>query len=188
MKTFQAINRNKWRAWLKKNHATEKEIWLVYYKKHTGKQTILYRESVEEAICFGWIDGLKKRIDDEKYTHRFTIRRAKSKWSPLNISLAKKMIEEKKMTRFGLTFFEKRIAYDEEFIRSGSSISGVLTPEIEQSLKNNKNAWNNFLKLTPSHKKQLIGWLMSAKKEITKQKRLKEVIDSLKQNRKLGMK
>ncbi len=61
MKTFQAINRNEWRDWLKKNHATEKEIWLVYYKKHTGKQSILYRESVEEAICYGWIDGLKKK-------------------------------------------------------------------------------------------------------------------------------
>ncbi len=98
------------------------------------------------------------------------------------------MIEEKKMSTFGLAFYNKRIEYDKEFIKPSSSISAVLTPEIEQSLKNNKNAWNNFLKLAPSHKKQLIGWLMSAKKEITKQKRLKEVIDLLKQNSKLGMK
>ena len=188
MKTFQAKNRNEWRDWLKKHHTSEKGIWLVYYKKHTGKTTIKYRDSIEEAICFGWIDGIKKRIDEEKYTHRFTIRKTKSKWSPLNISLAKKMIAEKKMTQFGLTFFEQRIEYDEEFIKSRSSISNALTPEIKQALKNNENAWNNFLKLAPSHKKQFVGWLMSAKKEITKQKRLTEAISLLEQNRKLGMK
>ena len=188
MKTFQAKNRNEWRDWLIKYHTSEKEIWLVYYKKNTGKSTIKYRDSVEEAICFGWIDGIKKRIDEEKYMHRFTIRKTKSKWSPLNISLAKTMIEENKMTRFGFTIFEQREEYDEEFIKSRGSISNVLAPEIEQSLKNNKNAWNNFLKLTPSNKKQYIGWLMSAKKEKTKQKRVAEVISLLEQNRKLGMK
>lgn len=188
MKSFQAKNRKDWRDWLKKNHANEKEIWLVYYKKHTGEPTIEYMDSVEEAICFGWIDGIKKRIDDERYAHKFTLRKVKSKWSPLNIRLAKKMIKERKMTSFGLTFFEQRIEYDKEFIKARASNEIVLTPEIEQVLKNNENAWRNFLKLAPSYKKQYVGWLISAKKEITKQKRLEEAIKLLEQNRKLGMK
>jgi len=188
MKSIQAKNRMEWRDWLKKNHATEKEIWLLYYKKHTGKPTIMYRDSVEEAICFGWIDGLKKRIDDEKYAHRFTIRKARSKWSPLNISIAKRMIKENKMTGFGLTFYKQRIEYDKEFIKARVSNKTRLSSEIEQEFKRNEKAWNNFLKLSPGNKMQYSTWIMSAKKEITKQKRMKEAIELLKQNRKLGMK
>ncbi len=188
MKSFQAKNRREWRDWLKKNHVNEKEIWLVYYKKHTGKATVAYMDSVEEAICFGWIDGIKKRVDDEKYAHKFTLRKVKSKWSPLNIRLAKKMIKERQMTNFGLTFFEKRIEYNKDFIKSHSSNEIVITPEIEQVLRNNEKAWSNFLKLAPSYKKQYIGWLISAKKELTKQKRLEEAIKLLEQNQKLGMK
>ncbi|NOY37670.1 MAG: bacteriocin-protection protein [Chlorobi bacterium] len=188
MKTFQAKSRKEWRDWLKKNHAREKEIWLVYYKKHTGKPTIEYMDSVEEAICFGWIDNIKKRIDDEKYAHKFTVRKVKSKWSPLNIRLAEKMIKEKKMTSAGLTFFEQRIEYDKEFIKTRASDEITLTQEIEQELKKNEKAWRNFLKLAPGYKKQYVLWLISAKKEITKQKRLEEAIILLEQNRKLGMK
>jgi uncharacterized protein YdeI (YjbR/CyaY-like superfamily) len=84
-----ASDRDEWRCWLKKHHAEMDEVWLVYYKKHIGKASITYRESVEEALCFGWIDGIKKGIDGERYAHRFSPRRAKSKWSPLNISLAR---------------------------------------------------------------------------------------------------
>jgi len=188
MKVFQAENRKEWRNWLKKNHFNEKEIWLVYYKKHTGKPTIKYLESVEEAICFGWIDGTKKRIDDEKYAHRFTVRKEKSKWSANNIKLAEKMIKEKKMTNYGLAFFKQRIEYEKEFIQARASNEISLTPEMEQVLKNNEKAWNNFLKLTPGYKKQYTMWLVNAKREVTKQKRMKEAIRLLEQNLKLGMK
>ncbi len=188
MNSFQAKNREEWRDWLIKNHARKKEIWLVYYKKHTGKPPIEYMDSVEEAICFGWIDGIKKRIDDERYSHRFTLRKAKSKWSPLNVKIAQQMIKEKKMTSFGLTFFEQRIEYDKEFLNTHTSNEIRFTPEIEQILKSNKKAWHNYLKLAPSYKKQYVGWLTSAKREITKQNRLKEAIKLLEQNRKLGMK
>ena len=188
MKSFQAKNRDDWREWLKKNHTTQKEIWLVYYKKHTEKQTISYRDSVEEALCFGWIDGTKKRIDEERYTHKFTIRRTKSKWSLLNIKLAEKLIKERKMTSFGLSYFEQRIEYDNELIIDSASNELALTPEIERVLKRNEKAWSNFKKLAPGYKKQYIGWLTSAKKEGTIQKRLKEAVQLLEQNRKLGMK
>ncbi|MBR9702602.1 hypothetical protein GOV10_01070 [Candidatus Woesearchaeota archaeon] len=91
---FFATNRKEWRAWLKKNHAKEKEVWLVYYKKHTDKLSVTYRESLEEALCFGWIDGIKRSLSEEEYTHRFTPRREKSKWSPRNIKLAQEMIKK----------------------------------------------------------------------------------------------
>lgn len=80
---IKASSRSEWRAWLVDNHATKNDVWLVYYKKHTGKTSVTYMESVKEALCFGWIDGIKKSIDDETYMHRFTPRKPGSKWSPL---------------------------------------------------------------------------------------------------------
>jgi len=145
-------------------------------------------DSVEEALCFGWIDGLKKRISDETYTHRFSPRKANSRWSPLNITLAKQMIKEGKMTKHGLTVFKQRITYDKKFLKSKSSREISFTPEIEKELKTNIKAWNNFSNLAPSYRKEYILWLFNAKKKETKQKRLKEAIKLLEMNQKLGMK
>jgi uncharacterized protein YdeI (YjbR/CyaY-like superfamily) len=183
-----ASNRAEWRRWLKTHHAREHEVWLIYYKKHTAKATISYRESVEEALCFGWIDGLKKRIDDERYAHRFTPRRAKSKWSPLNISLAQELIASKKMTRAGLAAFEQRRNYEEAFLKTREAGTTRLPPEIEKILKANHAAWENFNRLAPGYRKQYTGWLCSAKKPETRERRLKEAIRLLKQNKKLEMK
>ena len=183
-----ASGRKEWRSWLIENHAKAEEVWLIYYKKHTGKPTIAYTDSVEEALCFGWIDGLKKSIDSEKYTYRFTPRKRGSKWSPLNIKLAKKMIEEGKMTEAGLAAFNQRVSYDEELLKAINAKEIPLTPEIENGLKANKQAWNNFNNLAPSYRKQYVGWLRSAKKPETREKRLKEAIKLLTRNEKLGMK
>lgn len=188
MKIFQANNRDEWRDWLEENHDKEKEIWLAYYKKHTQKPTISYIESVEEAICFGWIDGIKKRIDDEKYVHRFTPRKLNSKWSPVNIEIAKKMIGEGRMANAGLTAFGQRKEYDKDFLKLRSSVAENFTPEIEQVLRKNETAWINFIKLASNHRKQYILWINSAKKDETKQKRLMEAIKLLEQNKKTGMK
>ena len=188
MNTFHAKTREDWRNWLEKNHSIAKEVWLVYYKKHTGKLSVSYKCSVEEAICFGWIDGIKKRINDEQYAHRFTARKTKSKWSPLNIEIAEQMIKANKMTSAGLTAFRKRIEYDREIMIKKGLAEVSLDPNLEQVLKNNAKAWHNFVHLAPGYKKQMILWIESAKKEATKKKRLKEVISLLEQNRKLGLK
>lgn len=111
-------SREEWRSWLKKDQARTEEVWLVYYKKHTGTLSISYMDSVEEALCFGWIDGIKKRIDEEKYTHRFTPRKSKSKWSEINVRLAKKMIDEGKMTPLGFTVFEQRLDYGDDILEA----------------------------------------------------------------------
>ena len=185
---FHETNRKEWRFWLKKNHSKADEVWLVYYKKQTGKPSIGYGDSVEEALCFGWIDGLKKRLDEQRYVHRFTPRKAVSKWSPLNVSLAKKMIKENKMTQAGLAAFNKRVSYGEEILKIKSGNETALIPEIEKKLKANKKAWDNFNNLAPGYRKQYVGWIMNAKKQETRQKRMEEAIKLLTRNEKLGMK
>lgn len=101
-KTLYVTTRKDWRAWLDKNHQKEKEIWLVYYKKHANMPRIPYNDAVEEALCFGWIDSTVKRIDEDKYTQRFSPRSNKSQWSEMNKERARRLIEQKKMTQAGL--------------------------------------------------------------------------------------
>jgi uncharacterized protein YdeI (YjbR/CyaY-like superfamily) len=187
-KRFHPAGREEWRAWLRDNHADADEVWLVYYKAHTGKPSVSYRESVEEALCFGWIDGIRKSIDDGRYCHRFSPRRAKSKWSPLNIELARKMIAQGRMTPAGQACFERREEYAEAFLRAREQPVFRLTREMERALKDNPPAWDNFKRLAPGYRKQYAAWLVSAKKPETRAKRLAEAIALLRENRKLGMK
>ena len=181
-------DRQAWRTWMENNHDTCTEVWLVFYKKHTGRTCLRYREAVEEAICFGWIDGLTKRIDEDRYAYRFTPRKQKSKWSPLNISLAERMIAEGKMTAAGRAAFDRRKHYDERFLQARRSGELTLPPAIEEALRSNEAAWKNYLALAPGYRKQYAGWLTSAVKPATRARRLKEALRLLEQNKKLGMK
>jgi uncharacterized protein YdeI (YjbR/CyaY-like superfamily) len=181
-------DREAWRNWLTENHASAKEVWLVYYKKHTGKASVSYIDSVKEALCFGWIDGLKKRIDDETYAHRFTPRKARSKWSPQNIGLAKDLIESGLMTEAGLAVFKQGRTYEEDRLKILRARQFALTAETERALKASQKAWDNFNQLAPGYRKQYAAWLQSAKKPETRKRRLDELISCLEENRKLGMK
>ena len=183
-----AADRRRWRSWLRQNHARLDEAWLVYYKKQTGKATVSYRDSVEEALCFGWIDGLRHSIDAERYAIRFTPRRQGSMWSLLNIELAEKMIDAGQMTAAGLVVFERRQGYDWKVLKASASREIPLTPEIEIFLKRHKRAWKNFNSLAPSYRKQYAAWLRSAKRQETLHRRLKEAVKLLAANEKLGMK
>jgi uncharacterized protein YdeI (YjbR/CyaY-like superfamily) len=188
MKTKLCVSsREEWRTWLQKNHDKSDVVWLVYYKKHTGKPSINYADSVEEALCFGWIDSIKKSIDEERYAYKFTPRRSKSKWSPLNIKRAKKLIDKGEMTQAGLELFNQRVDYSDEFIKARASKELSIPAEIEAVLKSNGEAWKNFTNLAPGYKKQYVGWLVTAKKPETKERRLKKAIQLLKENKKLGM-
>jgi uncharacterized protein YdeI (YjbR/CyaY-like superfamily) len=180
-------NREKWRNWLQEHHDNTAVAWLVFYKKHTGTDCISYRDSVEEALCFGWIDGLKRRIDEDRYAYRFTARKKNSKWSPLNISLAEKMIAGKKMTPAGLQAFGERKTYDPEFLQTRTSKEVSLPPEIEDSLRKNKNPWENYKKMAPGYRRKYAGWIISAKRPETRKKRLEQAILMLEQNKKPGM-
>jgi uncharacterized protein YdeI (YjbR/CyaY-like superfamily) len=181
-------NRKEWRTWLEINHDKQREIWLIFYKIHIKKPCISYNDSVEEALCFGWIDSIKKRIDDEKYTFKFTPRRKTSKWSPSNIKRVEKMIKEGKMKEIGLNHYKLRGHYNEkeEKLRKLKKIE--LPKDLESKIRLNSVAWKNFNELAPSYKKQYILWLTTAKREETKERRLKEAITLLEKKQKLGMK
>ena len=181
-------DRDKWRAWLKKNHKTKKEIWLIYYKKHTGKPRIPYDDAVEEALCFGWIDSTVKRLDDEKYAQKFTPRNTRSVWSELNIKRARKMIEENKMTQAGLLKCKDVLKGAAKKPKSKPQKMEIVIPtDLKKALTKNKKAQKNFKNFAPSYKRMYIGWINSAKKKETKEKRITRVVEWSALNQKPGM-
>jgi len=187
-KTLYVVNRDDWRAWLKKNHQTAKDIWLIYYKKHTSKPRIPYEDAVEEALCFGWIDSTVKRIDDEKYAQKFTPRSDKSKWSQLNIKRAKKMIKQKRMTKAGLAKFkEVDKKRKKELIAKPTNKKLVFPVDLKKALATNKKALQNFDNFAPSYKKLYVGCIMDAKRKETREKRIKQTVKWSAQNKKPGM-
>jgi len=182
-------NRDEWREWLTKNHKIKKEIWLIYYKKHTGKPRIPYNDAVEEAICLGWIDSTVKKLDGEKYSQKFTPRSAKSKWSRLNIQRAKKMMEAGRITKSGLVKCQDAIKNSEKDPRAKPSKKKLTIPtDLKEELSAKEKVWKNFNNLAPSYQRLYIGWITDAKKEETRKRRLKEAMTLLKQNKRLGMK
>jgi uncharacterized protein YdeI (YjbR/CyaY-like superfamily) len=187
-KTIYAPDRNTWHVWLEKHAASEEEIWLIYYKKCSGKPRISYEDAVEEALCFGWIDSLVQRVDEEKYAQKFTPRKAGSKWSELNKRRVVKLVSEGRMTQAGLDkvdFAVDEVEFDKPRDRKPEP---ELSPSIQEILKENEIGWKNFNKLAPSHRRNYIRWIMDAKKEETRKKRAGEALKLLMQNRKLGMK
>lgn len=189
MKTLYVINRKNWRKWLEKNHDKEKEIWLIYYKQHTNKPSINYDDSVEEALCFGWIDSIIKRIDDEKYARKFTPRTDTTKWSAVNKERVKKLIKQGRMTKIGVAKIARDILNKkEQTLREKLKNNLIIPVNIKNQLMTNQTAWVNFNKLAPSYKRNYIGWITSAKKIETQMKRVQEAIRLLKENKKLGLK
>jgi uncharacterized protein YdeI (YjbR/CyaY-like superfamily) len=173
---------------LKENHSIIREVWLIYYKKHTGKPRIPYDDAVEEALCFGWIDSTVKRIDDEKYCQKFTPRNLKSIWSEHNKRRVAKMIKQGKMTKHGMEKV-KAAKKNGEWYKTAEAVKEFKMPQaLSQLLAANKKAGEFFNELSASHKKQYIGWIASAKKVETKEKRAGEAITLLKKKQKLGMK
>jgi uncharacterized protein YdeI (YjbR/CyaY-like superfamily) len=186
-KTLYFTCREKWRAWLTKNHQTETEVWLIYYKKHSGRPRIRYDHAVEEALCFGWIDSIVKRIDDEKFMQKFTPRRDSTKWSAVNIRRLRKVIREGRMTDAGLAKIDLAILREEAQPKQGKGDVDI-PPFVKQALLANAKVWENFRNLTPSRRRYYVDWIMEAKKEETRERRLREAVSLLEQNKKLGLK
>ncbi len=180
-------DRVEWREWLEENHDTETEIWLIYYKKHTGVKRIPYDDAVEEAICFGWIDSIVKRIDDERYMQKFTPRKDRSSWSELNRKRAELMIAEGLMTGAGMS--KVRAARENGLWEKKPVKKEGLTvpPDLEKALFD-AGAQENFGNMPPSSRKHYIGWIESAKREETRRKRIEESVSLIRQNKRLGMK
>lgn len=163
------------RKWLEKNAAKKQELLVGFYKISTAKPSMTWSESVDEAICFGWIDGIRKSFNEEAYTIRFTPRKTNSIWSNVNIKKAEELIKTKRMQPAGLAIFNLRKT-EKSGIYAFEVGEVQLPAQFEKLLKANKKAWAYFQKLAPSYKKTSIHWVISAKQETTQIKRMQSLI------------
>ena len=172
--TFFA-NQSDFRRWLKKNHQKETVLLVGFYKVNTGNPSITWSQSVDEALCFGWIDGVRTSIDNNSYQIRFTPRKANSIWSAVNIKKIEILMQLGLMHPAGIASFEKRKEAKSK-IYSHENEAVEFAPNFEKQFKANKKAWNYFQSLAASYKKLSTHWVMGAKQETTQLKRLKELI------------
>lgn len=166
---------SEFRLWLEKNHLLESELLVGFYKTTTDKPSMTWTQSVDQALCFGWIDGVRKSIDYESYCIRFTPRKKSSIWSAVNIKKVEILTEQGLMNEAGINIFKHRTeskskiyAFEKEEVQ--------LSQEFEQIFKDNKIAWEYFQTLAPTYRKPSLNWVMSAKQESTQIKRLHELI------------
>lgn len=164
-------DQNAFRKWLEKNHKTKAELLVGFYKVSTGKPSMTWSESVDQALCFGWIDGVRKSIDEKSYQIRFTPRKPGSVWSAVNVKKVEALTKSGQMTEAGLEAF-KKLQENKSKIYSYEKSPARLSAEYEKLFRRNKAAWNYFQELAPSYRKASINWVMTAKQENTRLKRL----------------
>lgn len=175
MKSIFFTTQEDFRRWLEENHASETEIIVGYYKVGSGKHSMTWSESVDQALCFGWIDGVRRKVDEESYCIRFTPRKAKSVWSAVNIAKVAELMKQGLMMPAGIAAFEKReeskskiYAYENELKK--------FSDEFEKRFKANEKAWEFFEKQANWYKKQMTSWVMTAKQEATRQSRFEKLL------------
>jgi uncharacterized protein YdeI (YjbR/CyaY-like superfamily) len=163
------------RKWLEENHEKATELLVGFYKIGSGKPSMSWSESVDQAICFGWIDGVRRKVDEESYSIRFTPRKANSVWSAVNIEKVRVLTEKGLMMPAGIAAFEKR-KEDKSRIYAYESERKEFSEEFEKQFKKNKKAWEFFESQANWYKKQMIHWVMSAKQEATRARRIEKLI------------
>ncbi|MFA7707999.1 MAG: YdeI/OmpD-associated family protein [Candidatus Pacearchaeota archaeon] len=180
-KTLYIVKRKDWRAWLAKNHNKEKEIWLIYYKKASGKPRISYNDCVEEALCYGWIDSIAKGIDEEKYCQRFSPRRKTSVLSEMNKERIRNLIKNKQMTEFGMKAVENLFSKDD-------SKEFIIPKDILEELKKDKRVWENYQKFPEHYKRIRISYIERARNRGKQEfeKRLNNFIKMTAKNKRFG--
>lgn len=180
-------NRKEWREWLEKNHTSFDEVWLIYYKKQSGKPRIAYADAVEEALCFGWIDGKIKRINEDYYIQRFTPRRPGSRWSKYNIERVQRLIKHGLMKPEGMELYRKALERPELVYDNKKDGEPKIPVDLLESLLKNDLAYTNFRKFSPSARRMYIEWLNSAKKAETRPRRIDKIIERAEKNLPPGM-
>jgi uncharacterized protein YdeI (YjbR/CyaY-like superfamily) len=179
-----AKGRQEWRRWLEENHATSQGVWLVFYKKGSGKPSVTYQEAVEEALAFGWIDSLVNAMDDLRYKQVFTPRKPRSSWSRLNKQRVEKLILSGAMTKAGLAKVEA--AKQDGSWYSLDSVENLEIPQdLAFALANSPLALKNFMASSPSVRKIAIRWINDAKRPQTREKRIREIVLKAKENKKI---
>jgi uncharacterized protein YdeI (YjbR/CyaY-like superfamily) len=186
VKTFVAQTAGQWRQWLVEHHDSESEVWLVFYKVHTSRRSIAYLDALDEALCFGWVDSLVKRLDDSRYARKFTPRKAKSRWSTINRKRYAALKASGRLKPGGIN----RAPTDRS---SGPrpprfQMPATIPRYIQAALRKQPAAWQHFEGLAPSHRRRYLGWIESAKREDTRARRLQEAIRLLTAGKPLGLK
>ena len=170
------------RAWLEKNH-TRNELWVGFYRKGTGKKGTTYHEALDEALCFGWIDGIKRKVDDLRYTHRFTPRKAKSKWSDVNLKRYAELEAEGRIEPPGAA---ARARFDPaQHTPYSFETRPELAPEYQRVFASDEAAWAFFQAQPPGYRRTAAHWIMSAKRSETRERRLQQMIDCSREGERL---
>ena len=180
MKQKTVYTVNDFKNWLIKNHNKETKVEIIVYRKHTGKPSPSHRELMGEAICFGWIDTILRKLDENRYIRTFSKRNKNSKWSNNTIQYGKELVKQKKMTPLGLKYFKeglKKPTHD-----FGIPANPTIPDELKKALEKNKKAKDNFEKFTPSIKKMAYRWILRGKREETRVKRIKLLVERAKNN------
>lgn len=175
IKTFYAKTQKEWRKWLEKNHQSEKSIWLIIYKKESGTPSVYYTDAVDEAICFGWIDSKPNKRDDESYYQFFAKRNIKSNWSKVNKGKVARLLEEGKIAQSGLEAIE--LAKQNGTWTALDKVEEMEIPEdLQKAFNKNKTAFGYFDKFPRSSKRNILEWIMNAKRPETRQARIDETV------------
>ena len=187
-KTLYVHTREEWRAWLAANFQTEPEIWLELPNKALGRPKLVYNDAVEVALCFGWIDSIIKKLDEERYVRKFTPRKDDSQWSPSNIRRVEKMIQAGLMTEFGMqkVTAAKQGGQWEQPVQK-PVLDFDIPEEFSDALSKNPAAKRTFESLAPTYQKQYLGWIITAKRAETRAKRIQESVKLLAKGEKLGL-
>jgi uncharacterized protein YdeI (YjbR/CyaY-like superfamily) len=178
---------DEFRAWLEANHATEKELIVGFYKKHTGHRSMTWEQAVREALCFGWIDGLTRRIDDDRYCIRFTPRKPRSNWSAVNVRHVEELLRAGRMHPAGIAAFEARTPEKTGVYTYENRHKAKLDPEQEKQFRAHKRAWEFFQAQPPGYRQMAIFWVVSAKREETRARRLGTLIDDSAHGRRIAL-
>ena len=187
MEHLYVKTRTEWKSWLEENRDSSPGVWLVFYKKESGQPSLTYEDAIEEALCHGWIDSIIKKIDDESYLRKFTPRKDDSKWSDLNKKRVEKMIRQNRMTSAGMakvTIAKQTGIWDQP---EQPRPQFVMHEEFQAALDQNPKALEFFNSLNKADRQQYIYWVASAKREETRQNRIKESLELLEKNQKLGL-
>jgi uncharacterized protein YdeI (YjbR/CyaY-like superfamily) len=191
LKLLYVPTRARWRAWLARHHAKHTHVWLVFYKRHTAKPRVEYADAVEEALCFGWIDSIVRRLDEDRYAQKFTPRSNKSQWSALNRQRFARLVKKKLVTKAGFAkgpHTSPRRVPESNRPGPSSRVWDRVPPYVLRRVKKNEGAWRFFQTLAPSYRRLYVGWIHSARREETRLRRLEVAVKLLAQGRKLGLK
>jgi uncharacterized protein YdeI (YjbR/CyaY-like superfamily) len=186
MKTLRVQTLAEWRDWLSGHHSSEPEVWLIFHKRHTGIASITYKDARDEALCFGWVDSLVKRLDDARYAQKFTPRRVDSRWSAVNRKRYAELNAAGRLKPPGIARPPTDRGYGPRPPRL--SMPSRLPAYIEAALKKHPTAWRHFEALAPAQRRRYYAWIESARREETKLRRLKEAIHLLASGKVLGLK